>query len=84
MLNEIGWLSSNEDYFCCMRGGENLTESSEKTINRHQRGTGRVKTLLQDSNKELIRLFNSYGEKARQATQNTEVCYDGIKSVDSE
>jgi len=38
-----------------MRGREkNLTGSSEKTINRFQRGTGTVKMLLQGNKWEMI------------------------------
>lgn len=71
-----------------MRGGEeNLTESSEQTISRHQKGTGGVKTLLQDNNWELMYRSGYLDHLVRRhdkPPQNTEVCYDGIKSIGSE
>lgn len=80
MLNEICWLSSNENYFCHMRGGEeNLTGSSEKTINRLQRGTGTVKALLQENNWEMMGRSGYYKHMVKlnnKSPQNTVVWWD--------
>ena len=79
-LNEIGWLSANEYYFCCMRGREkNLTGSSEKTINRFQRGTGTVKMLLQGNKWEMIDRSGCYKHVVKlnnESPQNAVVWWD--------
>lgn len=65
----------------------NLTVSSEKTINKHQRGTGRIKTLLHDNNWELMYRSGYLKHMVRmhhKPPQNTEVFYNGIKSADGE
>lgn len=60
-----------------MREGEkNLTGSSEKTINRLQRGLETVKTWLQENNWEMMDWFDYYKLRVKlnnKSPQNTVV-----------